>query len=158
MPFSGSNLMTNLDKSVSLLTKGPHKVVVFKVMYWCELTPKEGWVLRIGCFETVVLEKIWEPEGLRSKPVHSWGDQLLGFLERTMLGRTPWYHSCKELTTGIPDAGRDWGQEGTTEMRQPDGITTGWILSHGLQELAESERSCVPRGCKSRHDWIESGY
>ena len=87
-----------------------------------ELDCEEGWVLKNGCFWTVVLEKTLESplDCKEIQPVHSEGDQSWVFFGRTdAKAETPvlWPPLAKSWLIGKDsDAGRDWGQEkGMTE-------------------------------------------
>ena len=82
-----------------------------------ELDPKEGWVLKIWCFWTVVLEKTFESplDSGEFKPVSPKGNQPWIFIGRTDAeAEAPilWPPELKSQLTRIdPDGGKDWGQE-----------------------------------------------
>ena len=86
-----------------------------------ELNYKESWVQKNRCFWTVVLEKTVESplDCKEIQPVHSEGDQPWDFFGRNDAeAETPvhWPPHVKSWLIGKdPDAGRDWGQKGTTE-------------------------------------------
>ena len=88
-----------------------------------ELDYKESWVLKDGCFWTVVLEKTLESllDCKEIKPAHPKGIQSWIFTERTDAeAETPilWLPDAKNWLTGKdPDAREDWRQEekGITE-------------------------------------------
>ena len=94
-----------------------------------ELDCEESWVLKNGCFWTVVLEKTLEsPLDCKDiQPVHPKGDQPWVFIGRidaeaeALILRPPQAKSW--LIGKDSDAGRDWGQEekGTTETEM-----AGW--------------------------------
>ena len=86
-----------------------------------ELDYKESWVLKNWCFWTVVLEKTLESP-LDCKEIQQ--DHLIGNQSWVFLGRTDaeakipilWLPDAKSWLIGKdPDAGKDWGQEETTE-------------------------------------------
>ena len=84
---------------------------------------QESWVLKNGCFWTVVLEKSLESplDCKEIKPVNHKGNQFRIFIGRTdAKAETPilWPPDAKNwLIRKDPDAGQDWRQEekGTTE-------------------------------------------
>ena len=82
-----------------------------------ELDYEESWVLKNGCFWTVVLEKTLESplDCKEIQPVHPKGDQSWVFIGRTDAeADTPilWPPHAKSWLVGKDsDAGRDWGQE-----------------------------------------------
>ena len=92
------------------------------VWMW-ELDSKESWVLKNGCFWTVVLEKTLESplDCKEIKQVNPKGNQSWIFIGRTDAeAEAPilWPHDAKNrLIWKDPDAGKDWRQEemGTTE-------------------------------------------
>ena len=108
-----------------------------------ELDYKEDWGPKNWCFQTVVLEKIFEnPLGCKEiKPVSPKGNQLWIFIDfqhqfsaevpSFIIGRTSvealllWPTDVKSWLIGKdPDAGKDWGQEkGGQMMRWLDGVT-----------------------------------
>ena len=99
-----------------------HNAYSGHVCMW-ELDCEEGWVLKNGCFWTVVLEKTLESplDCKEIQPVHSERDQSWVFIGRNAAkAETPilWPPNAKSwLIRKDSDAGRDWGQEekGTTE-------------------------------------------
>ena len=149
----GRKVMTNLDsilksRDITLLTKAHLvKAMVFPVvMYGCkELDCKESWVLKNGCFWTVVLEKTFDSllDCKEIQPVHPKGDQSWVFIGRTDVEpETPilWPPHAKSWLIGKdPDAGSDWGQEekGTTEDEMAgwhhclNGCESEWTLGVG---------------------------
>ena len=92
------------------------------VWMW-ELYPKEGWVPKNWCFQTVVLEKTLESllGSKEIKPINPKGNQPWIFIGRTDVETEApilWPPDAKSRFTGKdPDAGKDWRQEekGTTE-------------------------------------------
>ena len=100
------------------------------VWMW-ELDCEDGWVLKNGCFSTVVLEKTLESP-LHCKeiqPVHPEGDQPWDFFGRNdAKAETPglWPPHVKSWLIGKDsDAGRDWGLGGEGDDRGWD----GWMAS-----------------------------
>ena len=106
-----------------------------------KLDYKECWMLKNGCFRTVVLENSWDSKEFQ--PVHPKGNQSWLFVGRTDAeAETPilWPPDAKSWLAGKdPDAGKDWGQEekGTTENEmvgwhhQLDGHGFGWTPGVG---------------------------
>ena len=143
--------MTNLDsifksRDITLPTKVCLvKAMVFPVvMYGYESwTVKKCWVLKNWCFWTVVLEKTLESplDCKESQPVHSKGDQSLLFIGRNDAKAETqilWPPDMKSWLTGKDsDAGRDWGQKGTTEDEMVgwhhllNGYEFGWTTGVG---------------------------
>ena len=88
-----------------------------------ELNHKEGWVLKIWCFWSMVLEKTLESplDSKEIKPVNPKGNQswiFTGRIDAEAEALTLWPHDGKNQLTGRdPNAGKDWGQEvkGATE-------------------------------------------
>ena len=127
----GRKAMTNLDsilksRDITLLTKACIiKAMVFPVVLYrlWELDPKEGWVLKNWCFETVVLEKTLEGplDSKEIKPINPKGNQSWIFTGRTDTeAATPilWLPDVNSQRIGKdPDPGKEWGQEekGATE-------------------------------------------
>ena len=137
-----------------------------------ELDHKEGWVLKNGCFQTVVLEKTLERplDSKKIKPVNPKGNQpwiFTGRIDGEAEASILWPPDVKSQFTGKdPDAGKDWGQEekGTTEDKM-----VGW--HHGLngheleQTLGDSEGQgslacCSSWGCKESYtsEWLNKKY
>ena len=125
----GRNAMTNPEsilksRDIILPTKFRLvKAIVFPiVMCGCESwTIKKAWVLKNGCFWTVMLEKTLESplDCKEIQPVHPEGDQSWIVIGRTD-AETPilWPPDEKNWLIGKdPDAGKDWKWEekGTTE-------------------------------------------
>ena len=86
-----------------------------------ELNHKEGWALKNGCFQIVMLENTLEShlDHKEIKPVNPKGNQPWIFIER-IDAEAPilWPPDAKNwLIRKDPDAGKDWGQEekGMTE-------------------------------------------
>ena len=84
------------------------------VRMW-KLDHKEGWALKNGCFQTVVLEKTLKSplDSKEIKPVNPKGDQPWRFIGRTD-AEAPilWPPDGKSWLIGKdPDVGKDWGQE-----------------------------------------------
>ena len=102
---------------------------------------QESWVLKNGCFWTVVLEKSLESSlnCKEIKPVNRKGNQFRIFIGRTDAeAETPilWPPNAKNWLIGKdPDAGQDWRQEekGTTENEM-----VGW---HHRSNGHESEHA-----------------
>ena len=82
-----------------------------------ELDHKEGWALKIWCFQIVVLEKSLESflDLKEIKPVNPKGNQPWIFIGRTDAeAEAPifWPPDVKTQLIGKdPDAGKDWRQE-----------------------------------------------
>ena len=94
-----------------------------------ELDPKEGWVLKNWCFQTVVLEKTLESylDCKEIQPVNPKGNQSWIFIGRTdaeaetLILRPP---DVKNWLIGKdPDAGKDWGWEEKLSMEDE---MVGW--------------------------------
>ena len=137
-----------------------------------ELDCEEGWVLKLWCFWTVVLEKTLESplDCKEIQPVHS-GDQPWDFFGRNdAKAETPilWPPHVKSWLIGKDsDAGRDWGQEekGTTEDEM-----AGWhhySMDVSLSELREfvidreAWRAAIHGVANSRtglSDWTELNW
>ena len=103
-----------------------------------ELDYKESWVLKNGCFWTVVLEKTLESplDGKEIKPVSLKGNQSLVFIDRTDVEAETlivWLLDARNwLIWKDPDAGKDWGQE---EKGMTEDETAGWhhwLNGHGF--------------------------
>ena len=94
-----------------------------------ELDYKESWVLKNGCFWTVVLEKTLEsPLGIREiKLVNAKGNQSWIFIGRTDAeAETPilWPPDANNWFIGKdPDAEKDWRQE---EKGMTEDEMVGW--------------------------------
>ena len=99
------------------------KLVKMLLRPMLELDYKESWVLKNGCFWTVVLEKTLERplECKEIQPVHSKGDQSWVFIGRTDVEAEItilWPPDVKRLLIWKdPDSGKDWRLEekGTRE-------------------------------------------
>ena len=104
----------------------------------CNLGAPENW-----CFWTMVLEKNLESplDYKEIQPIHPKGDRSWVFIGRTdVKAETPilWSLDAKSwLTWKDPDAGKDWGQKGTTEdemvgwHHRLNGHGFGWTLGVG---------------------------
>ena len=106
------------------------QAIVFPgVMYGCQIDHKEGWMLKIWCFLTVVLEKTLEStlDSKKIQSVHPKGNQSWIFIGRTDAeGETPilWPHDVKNWLIGKDsDAGKDWRQE---EKGPTENEMVGW--------------------------------
>ena len=90
---------------------------------------KEGWVLKNGCFWTVVLEKALESplDCKEIKPVNPKRNQSWIFIGRTDAEAEAlilWLSDAKNwLIWKDPDAGKDWGQE---EKEITEDEMVGW--------------------------------
>ena len=129
------------------------------VWVWA-LDHKEGWVPKIWCFQTVVLEKTLENplDCKEAKPVHPKGNQPWIFIGRTYAeAEAPilWLPDVNSWLSGKdPDAWKDWGQEekGTTEdemvgwHHRLDGHGFGWTL--GVGDGQGGLACCNSWGCK----------
>ena len=107
-----------------------------------KLDHKESWVLKNGCFWTVMLEKTLESplDNNEIKPVNPKGNQPWILIGRSGVGDAPiiWSPDAKSWLIGKdPDLGKDWGQEekGVTEDERLDGITDSMDVS--LSKLKE---------------------
>ena len=99
------------------------------VWMW-ELDHKESWVLKSWCFQTVVLENIFESplDSKKIKPVNPKGNQPWIFtgmtdvdIEAPILWESP---DVKSWLIGIdPDAWKDWRQEKETTEDE----IVGWL-------------------------------
>ena len=108
--------------------------------------PKEGWMPKNWCFQTVMLEKNLESplDSKEIKPINPKGDQHGIFVGRTDAeAEAPiiWQPDANSRLIGKdPDAGKDWGQE---EKRMTEDQMVGWhhwFNGHELgQTLGESE-------------------
>ena len=92
-----------------------------QVWIW-ELDHKEGWALKNGCFQTVVLEKTLKSpmDSKEIKPVNPKGDQPWRFIGRTD-AEAPilWPPDARRQLSGKdPEAGKDWGQEKGQQRRR----------------------------------------
>ena len=112
------------------------------VWMW-ELDPKEGWVLKNWCFQTVVLEKTLESplDCKEIQPVNTKGNQSRIFIGRTDAEAEAlifWSPDGKSWLIGKDLAAeKDWGQEekGMTEDRWLEGIMESMDMS--LSKLKE---------------------
>ena len=127
------------------------------VWMW-ELDYKETWVPKNWCFWTVMLKTLESPLDCKEiQPVHPKGNQSWIFIGRTD-AETPilWPPDGKNWLTGKdPDAGKDWGQKGSTDQM------VGWhhrLGGHELSELREPVWTgvvcCSPWGLRVGHDWV----
>ena len=138
----GRKVMTNLDsifksRDITLPTK-VHGFSSGHVWMW-ELDYKESWAPKNWCVWTVVLEKTLESPLDSNQSIL--GDQSWVFIGRTDFEvETPilWPPDVKSwLIWKDPDAGKDWGQERTTEdemigwHHRLDGYGFGWTLGVG---------------------------
>ena len=111
-----AGLKLNIHMGVPMADKGPYSQSYdfsnSHVQKW-ELDHKEGWVPKNWCFQTVVLEKMFErPLDCKEiKPVNPKGNQnecSFTDAEAPIL----WPPNVKSKLTGKdPDAGKDWGKE-----------------------------------------------
>ena len=174
----GRKVMTNLDsilrsRDIKFANKGPSSQGngFSSVHVWmCELDCEKSWMLKTWCFQTVVLEKIFESplDCKEIQPVHPKGDQSWVFIGRTDAeAETPvlWPpHAKSWLMWKDHDAGRNWGQEekGTTEdeMAGWHPWLDGMSLSK-LRELVMDRRSGIHGVAKIRtrlSDWTELNW
>ena len=137
-----AGLKLNIHMGVPMADKGPYSQSYdfsnSHVQKW-ELDHKEGWVPKNWCFQTVVLEKMFErPLDCKEiKPVNPKGNQnecSFTDAEAPIL----WPPNVKSKLTGKdPDAGKDWGQEkkGVTEDKMVE-----WhhqLDGHEFEQLQE---------------------
>ena len=157
----GRKAMTNTDSVLKrrdiTADKGPSGHSCFfssgHVWMW-ELDHKESWAPKKGSFRTVMLEKTLQSplECKEIKPVNRKGNEHWTFTGRTG-AEAPVFklpNAKSQLTGKDPDAGKDGGQEGTTE-----GEVVGWHhwLNGREQTLGDGERQgglacCSPWGLK----------
>ena len=120
------------------------------VWMW-ELDHKEGWALKNWCFQTVMLEKIFESplDCQEIKPVNPKGNQ-----PRKLIGRTDaeveapilWPPDVRSQLNGrSPDARKDRGQEqkGWERMRWLHGIMGSIDSLNKLWEIVKDREACV---------------
>ena len=109
-----------------------------------ELDYRESWVLKNWCFWTVMLKTLESPLDCKEiQPVHSKGDQSLGFIGRTDAeAETPilWLPDAKNWVIGKDcDAGEDWRQEEKAKTEDEmvrwhhrlNGLEFGWTPGVG---------------------------
>ena len=144
----GRKVMTNLDsilksRDVTLPTKVCLvKAFIFPVSHvWMrELDYKESWAPKNWCFWTVVLEKTLESplDCMEIQPVHPKGNRSWIFIRRTETEDEAPILSPPDAKNWLigkdPDAGKDWGQKGATEIEMVgwhhhDSWTWVWISS-----------------------------
>ena len=135
----GRKAMTNLDNVLKRIKEQRHPFAdqgpysqsygFFSSQVWLwELDHKEGWVLKNWCFQIVVLEKTLESylDWKEIKPVNSKGNQpwrLTGWTDAEVKALILWPPDAKSQLIGkYPNAGKDWAQEKTVEMRWLGGI------------------------------------
>ena len=170
----GRKAMTSLDsrlksRDITLLTKihlaQSYDFSSSHVWMW-ELDHKEGWVLKNGCFWTVVLEKTLESplDCKEIKPVNPKGNQpwiFIGWTDSEAGAPIVWPPDAKsQLIRKDPDAGKDWRQEekGTTEDE-----TVGWhhwLNGHKL-DVREAWHAAVHGVAKNwtwLRDWTTTNY
>ena len=137
------------------------------VWMW-ELDCKERWALKNWCFWTVMLEKTLESplDCKEIQPVHSKGDQSLGFIGRTDVEAETPILCPPDVKSWLiwkdPDAGKDGGQEekGTTEDEMVEwhhrlnGHGFGWTL--GVGDGQGGLACCGSWGCKKSDmtEWL----
>ena len=111
-----------------------------RVWMW-EMDRKESWVLKSGCFWTVVLEKTLESplDCKEMKPINPEGNHSWIFNGRTDVeAEAPilWLSDAKSWLTGKdPDAGQDWGQE---EKGMTEDEMVGWDHRFNWQEFEQA--------------------
>ena len=122
-----------------------------------ELDHKEGWALKNGCFQMVVLEKTLEsPLYYKINPTNLKGNQPWIFIGRTVAEAEAlifWPPDVKNWVIGKDsDAGKDWGQE---EKGAAEDEMVGWhhqLSGHEFEPaLRDSEGQRSPRGLRVRH-------
>ena len=130
----------------------------------------KSWAPKNWCFWTVVLEKTLESplDCKEIQPVHSKGDQSWVFFGRNdAKAETPvlWPPNGKSWLIGKDlDAGRDWGQKGTTEDEMAGWYH--WLHAHefgwtpGVGDGLGGLECCSSWGCKEsdmteRLNWTE---
>ena len=146
--FLGRKDVTNLDSVLkSRDITFPSKVYIIKpllfplVMCWMwELDHKEDWVLKNGCFSTVVLEKTLENPLDRKeiKPVRPKGNRSWIFIGRTDAeAEAPilWPSDAKnQFIRRDSDAGKDWRQE---EKEMTEDKMVAWhhrLIGHTFEQ------------------------
>ena len=134
----GGKVMTNLDSILKSrhyfankgLSSQGYGFSSSHVWMW-ELDYEESWVLKNGCFWTVVLEKTLESplDCKEIQPVHPKGNQSWMFIGKTDAeAETPilWPPDAKNwLICKAPDAGKDWRQEKVMTEDEMVGIHHG---------------------------------
>ena len=129
-----------------------------------ELDYEESWAPKNWCFWTVVLEKTLDnPLDCKEiQPVNPKGNQSWLFIGMTDAeAETPilWLYNAKNQLIGkVPDAWKDWGQEGKgmTEDEKADGIT--YVSMSKFQELVvDREAWCaVVHELTKRQTWLSN--
>ena len=134
------------------------------VRMW-ELDHKEGWVLKNGCFQTVLLEKTLESplDSKEIKPANPKENQPWIFMWRIDAeAEAPTLRSAdvkSQLTEKDPDAGKNWRQEENEVMEDE---LVGWHHRLNWHEFEQTPRDsegqgslacCSPWGHWIRHDW-----
>ena len=159
-----TNLSSGLKSRHYFVNKGPSGQVYgfpsSQVWMW-ELDHKEGWVPKIWCFWTVVLEKTLESplDCKEIQPVHPTGNQPWIFIGRTDAeAETPmlWPPDAKKGLIGKdPDAGKDWRYNRWWDgwMASPTRWTWVWASSGSWWWTGRPGMLQSMGSQRVRHDW-----
>ena len=138
VPEYGQNLPSGIRQTPLLFPSSQSCGFSSSHVWMWELDCKESWVLKNGCFWTVVLKETLESplDCKEIQPVHPKGNQSWMFIGRTDAeAETPvlWLRDAKSWRIGKdPEAGKDWRREekGMTEEEM-----AGWYHQLDGHEL-----------------------